>query len=280
MKKIKLTCPAKVNFTLDVGGVKNGYHEIESVVSTISLADEIILKKRKDSKITLKTKGFNMGCPVSENNAYKSAELFIKTYKTLGVDIILNKKIPVGGGLGGSSSDISGVLLGMKKLFGDSFDIKPLADRLGSDSTYLLEGGLALISGRGEKVLKTYSDLKFYLIIVHSNQILSAGKVYKEFDKQNLCFPPKSKAIRKAFIDKDSGLVIKNLKNDLYIPAKTLLPEIEYNVTTLSNFAPTVMSGSGSAVFSLFTDKKERDKVYKQLKKLYNDKIIKTETVF
>jgi 4-diphosphocytidyl-2C-methyl-D-erythritol kinase len=280
MKKIKIHCPAKVNFALDVGEVKNGYHEINSVVSTISLADEIILKKRKDNKITLKIKGFDVGCATHENNAYKSAELFINTYKTLGVDIILNKKIPVGGGLGGSSSDISGVLLGMKKLFGGNLDVKPLADRLGSDSTYLLEGGLAFISGRGEKVLKTHSDLKFYLIIVYSEQILSASKVYKEFDKQNLCFTAKAKSSRKAFISGDSSLVIKNLKNDLYIPAKTLLPEIESNVTTLSNFAPTIMSGSGSAVFSLFTDKKERDKVYKQLKKLYNDKIIKTETIF
>ena len=117
MKNIVINAPAKVNFTLDVLGVEENYHKIKTLVSTIDLYDKITIKKRKDSRIKLVMKGIKVDCEITENNAYKAAKAFIEKYKTLGVDIIVNKKIPVGAGLGGSSADIAGVLNAMEGLY-------------------------------------------------------------------------------------------------------------------------------------------------------------------
>ena len=154
MKRVKIKVPAKINLTLDITGVKDGYHHLKSIVSSINLYDTITLIKRNDDKITLLEKGIESGCDTQKNNAFKACKAFINKFGTTGVDIVLNKKIPVGGGLGGSSADIAGVLNGMKKLFGIDGSVKDLADELGSDSRYMLEGGWAVISERGNKVKK------------------------------------------------------------------------------------------------------------------------------
>ena len=138
MKKVVINAPAKVNFTLDILGVEDGYHKIKTLVSTINLCDKITIKKRKDSRINLIMKGIPVDCEPIENNAYKAAQAFVEKYKTLGVDIIVNKKIPVGAGLGGSSVDIAGVLNGMKALYPET-EVLDIANKLGSDSGYLLQ---------------------------------------------------------------------------------------------------------------------------------------------
>jgi hypothetical protein len=167
MKKITVKIPAKINLTLDVVGVRDGFHDIESLCVGVNIYDKITVKKRSDKLVTLKEVGIKAGCEVQNNNAYKSAILFMQTFRTSGVDIIVDKSIPVGAGLGGSSADIAGVLLAMQKLFGVKKDIKPLADSLGSDSGYMLSVRPAIISGRGDKVIdlnekKSFSTNRFY----------------------------------------------------------------------------------------------------------------------
>ena len=174
MKKITVKIPAKFNLTLDVIGKNENYHDISSLVCSIDIVDEITVVKRKDDKITLKMTGLPVNCPITDNNAYKAAALFQNTFKTGGVDIVVNKNIPVGGGLGGSSADIAGVLKALNLLFETDMNMVELAASLGSDAPYMINGGYAIISGRGEKIEPHKSQKTLYFLLITENAEISA----------------------------------------------------------------------------------------------------------
>ncbi|MBR1983437.1 MAG: 4-(cytidine 5'-diphospho)-2-C-methyl-D-erythritol kinase [Clostridia bacterium] len=279
MKKTKVKVYAKVNFTLDVGIAENGYHKIKSLVSSIDLYDEITVTKRQDRRITLKNVGIDPKCTVVDNNAYKTAKMFKEKYNTLGVDIVINKHIPIASGLGGSSADVAGVLKAMEILYPGGHDLVEIANEIGSDCAYMLDGGYAVIAGRGEKIQKVDTTAKFYLIIMTAGSGLSSREAYREFDKQNINYPPITETAVEHLVNDRKGEFIKLIRNDLYPASSEKVPEIKQNLETLSSVAPSVMSGSGSSVYAIFLDKTARDTAYRVLRKKYKDKIIKTETL-
>ena len=280
MRKIKIKALAKINLTLDVLGAEGKFHNISTLVSTIDLCDEIILKKRKDKRITLEMKGIPVDVPIVENNAYKACKRLVQEFGTFGADIIVNKKIPIGAGLGGSSADIAGVLNGMKKLYNLPNSVLPLANELGSDSGYLVSGGYAVLTGRGDKIEGQDIDKKLYLLIITEETPVSAKKSYKTFDKQGKTYKPCTKTALKALKEGDNEKFIKVIKNDLSHPSCEILPEINNNLLSLKKAGADaqVMTGSGSAVYGLFFGKKKRDKTYKKLLPLYKGQLIKAET--
>lgn len=280
MKKIKIKARAKINLTLDVLGLEQNYHNINTLVSTIDLHDKILIKKRKDRLINLKMKGLPVDSPILENNAYKACKVFIQKFDTSGVDVIVNKRIPIAGGLGGSSADIAGVLNGLKELFDIKESVLPLANSLGSDSGYLLTGGYAVLSGRGEQIEQVSIDKKFYILILTENTPISAKESYKVFDKQNKTYKPCTKIALKAIEKKDYALFYKALKNDLYPASLEILPKLKENINAIKEaFADAVlMTGSGSSVYGLFESKKKRNRAYKKLLPLYSKRLIKAET--
>ena len=278
MKKVKVFAPAKVNFTLDVLGVENGFHNIKSLVSTLSLGDKITVIKRKDNKITLKQKGIIVDCPLEKNNAFKTAKLFMEKFSTNGVDIIIDKKIPLGGGLGGSSADVCGVLKAMSKLYGIDKDLTFLANELGSDTAYMLKGGLCVIEGRGERITELNINKKFHLLLLTAKGGVTAGQCYKKFDEKGNYFPEATDSAV-AYLKKDDFKGFTNaLKNDLYIPAKDLLKEIEQNLNLLKEQGACFMTGSGSLTVGIYPDKKTRNSAYKKLLPKVKTSLIKTKT--
>ena len=281
MKKITLKSPAKINLTLDVTGRSNGYHTLKSLVASIDICDYITVKKRTDWDIKLTTKGVDPLCENSKNNAYIAAKLFSDTFITEGVEITIEKNIPVGAGLGGSSADTVGVLKAMKELFEVSGDITPLAEKLGSDTAFMLKGGFAVMSGRGEKVSPVKIGKTFYLIIITEDKGASSKDVYHKYDLMKKSYKPRTEKVYKAIIENDLEKFYNNAKNDLFPASSHFVPEMDFNIKLLKKAgAPlAMMTGSGSAVFGLFTDKKQRDKVYKQLKPLYNDNIFTAQTI-
>ncbi len=117
--EIRVKAYAKLNLTLAVTGVRDGYHMLDSLVCTVDMFDLIKLKRRKDKLVSVEMHGRGTETlPYEKNNAVKAAEAFIKTFDTCGTDIKIFKNIPVGAGLGGSSADISGVINGMARLYG------------------------------------------------------------------------------------------------------------------------------------------------------------------
>lgn len=284
MKKFTQKINAKINLTLEVLGILDGYHLINSLVASVNIPDAVTLYKRNDGLITLKEKGIIVGGKIEKNNAYKAVKAFMERYGTNGVDIVIDKKIPVGGGLGGSSADIAGALIGMAKLYGVG-DIEELAQTLGSDVNYMLKGGYAIISGRGERVEPVLIKDKFYLIFITDETMLSAKAVYNKYDEQNGYLvekEPFSKVVADYIIKGETDKAFNLAYNDLLNPSLTLNPKIGENLELLSSLGANFvnMTGSGSTVFALFKSKKARDKAYKELVKTTSEvNLIKAETV-
>lgn len=254
MKTVRQKAFAKLNLFLDIVGESNGFHMLDSVVTTVSLYDEVIVSTRKDGKIVLKTQGSLYSVTQGvDNNVYRAAEAFRKKYGTLGADVTLHKFIPVSSGMGGSSADIVATIVAMKKLYGVDCDLKELADSLGSDAGYLLSGGFARLTGRGENVSPIDTDKKMYFTVAVAEGGVNTAACYKKYDEITHHRPATS---AEEFIKKlsDGTLCGSDYHNALYAPAKLINPNVEKVFDTMLSLSPNGagMTGSGSGVFGVF----------------------------
>jgi 4-diphosphocytidyl-2-C-methyl-D-erythritol kinase len=155
MGGVLLRACAKVNYALEVRGLRgDGYHEISSVLQSVSLADELeIERSRGGFELSFEPEGVEIG-PVEENTVYKAwASLWEASGHELPTRIRLHKKIPAGAGLGGGSADAAAVLVGMNELFDlglDAEQLRTIGARIGADVPFCLSGGTALAQGVGE----------------------------------------------------------------------------------------------------------------------------------
>ncbi len=263
MNTVKIKSYAKVNLTLEITGVENGFHLLDSLVASIDLFDLIVLKKRKDklSFITMRGMG-SEEIPPEKNNALKAAEAFSEAFGCHGAEITVYKNIPIGAGLGGSSADVVGVLNGMAQLYGvtDRAALKKLADGLGSDTGYMLTGGYARMQGRGEKVTPLALSETLHLLLICPTSGVSAGACYQKYDELPHTLQWKESATQgciDALLKKGVNAVGRYLTNDLYVPALHLNSDVETAYGEAVAFSPlgATMSGSGSAVLALFETK-------------------------
>lgn len=253
---VRVKAFAKLNLTLAITGLKDGYHMLDSLVCTVDLFDLIKLKKRKDNLINVEMHGQGTeSLPPEDNNAVRAAEAYVSAFGTCGADIKIFKNIPVGAGMGGSSADAAGVLRGMAMLYGKGGerDLKKLADTLGSDTGYLLTGGFARLTDRGEMVkkLKVNGRLNFLLLLPDGG--VSTAQCYKLYDGMSCGLLPCEPALN-ALLTGDAQGLGKSLFNALYAPAVKLCAGVETAYSELSVFAPlgVNMTGSGSGVYALF----------------------------
>lgn len=283
MKKVKVKIPAKVNLTLDITGAEGGFHNLKTLVTSIDLFDEITVSARADGLVTLKTVGFIPECDEKSNNAYRAAELFVNTFSTSGVDITVKKNIPIASGLGGSSADIAGVLIAMQKLFNTRGDLGAIANKLGSDSGYMLSGGWAILEGKGDIVRKIPVKKRLYLLLITCPMVdalkVTAAACYKEYDRQGIAYPPSTENAVTLLLKGDEEHFLTLLKNDLYPSAKTVLPLLETNLNALKKHGAAVMTGSGATVIGVYKTAREQNNAYKSLRSIFGDKLIKAKTI-
>lgn len=259
MNTVRIKSYAKINLTLEITGIENGYHMLDSLVTSVDIFDLIVLKKRKDklSSVTMHGLG-SESVPPEKNVALLAGEKFSERFGVNGADITVYKNIPIGAGLGGSSADASGVLNGMAKLYGieDKNALGELADGLGSDTRYMLDGGFARMRGRGEQIEKLACGETLYMLMICPKSSVSSGACYRRFDE--LVGESKTKTATEACIDalrrKDIESVGRLLTNDLFAPAVTLNTDVQKAYEEALSFSPlgAVMTGSGSAVLALF----------------------------
>lgn len=269
--RVKLKTYAKLNLTLNVNGKTDGYHPIDSVVTTIDLFDEITAVKRKDDVIKFTMRGLGeYDIKQADNNAYKAAVLFKERFLTSGFELTVKKRIAIGGGLGGSSADVAGVLRALKKLFAVEEDIKSLADELGSDCGYLLSGGTARISGRGEIVTPAEKDLDGYAVVIYAEGGVSTKDCYAKFDELTGEYlkSDNDEAI-KAIESDDFYSLCKSVGNGLTEAAISLNAETGKNLSALKSLSPSAcaVTGSGSCAFALYETKELCDWAADKLKK-------------
>ena len=261
MDTARVKAYAKLNLTLHVTGEEGGFHTLDSLVTTVDLFDIIKVKKRRRDNlvaITMHGRGSEI-IPPEQNNAVKAAERYISRYGCTGADITVYKNIPMQAGLGGSSADAAGVLNAMARLYPqeDAGGLKELADSLGSDTGYMLNGGYARLSGRGDKIQPLDADLKLYYLLLLPPQGVSTAECYKRCT----IGAGNSDGAVQALLKGDMRALGKNFHNGLCAAAESLNPDIAVAVRELEEFDPlgVNMTGSGSGVFAAFENADFRD---------------------
>ena len=266
MREIYLKAPAKINLALNVKGLRgDGFHELQMIMQSISLADRIKLKKKSGGIIV---KSSNLELPTGKGNlAYQAAEIFFKQNSEIkqGVEIYIEKNIPTAAGMAGGSTDAAAVIRGLYQLFELEADFNKLRQKLeaiGSDVPYCLEGGTVYASGKGE-ILESLPFIgEKYLVVVTPAFKISTPEVYKLYDEL------------KGYKNFDFELVLDNLKNDQQLDwsldykndlkkaAEKLCPEIKEVKDIFRNTEAefTMLSGSGPTVFSIYCSREEAEK--------------------
>lgn len=278
MDRMTVKTAAKINLALDVTGkLPNGYHTIESIFQTVGIYDEITVE------LTASGSGITISCeipgqfaqsdsiPCDERNiAYKAAAAFFTSFGIHdGCKIHIKKKIPSQAGMGGGSSDAAAVLYCLNRLYKhnkEEFSVKlaEIAAKIGADVPFFLTGGTAFVSGIGEKISPIKSYAGKILVIGKGMEGVSTAEAYRNIDALENPLHPQTAKLKEAIEAEkcDSYLYFGNLFEEA-VSLKEV-GEIKEEML-LAGALSSVMTGSGSAVFGLFDNKKSAEKCAERL---------------
>ena len=266
--------PAKINLFLEIINKRaDGYHNIESVMHTISLFDVLELSEIQENKIEFVCDNMQLSSNVETNLVYRAAEKFKQQYNIKkGIKIKLTKNIPMGAGLGGGSSDAATTILALNKIWNINDDIKNLellGAKLGADVPFFMTGGFAKISGIGDIVEKINTKLKLDFVLVKPNFGVSTPYAYSKVKFPLTNFHKISKIINsleKGLFDFESAKdLFFNRFEDFIFDEYQEIKQIKKVLEDLG--CASLMSGSGATVFGLVHDKKNIDFILNELKK-------------
>ncbi|MBE7415380.1 MAG: 4-(cytidine 5'-diphospho)-2-C-methyl-D-erythritol kinase [Deltaproteobacteria bacterium] len=265
---MKVLAPAKVNLFLRVLGKRpDGYHEIFSLMQPVSLYDEIEISVSDGDGIEVASDSPDAPGG-SENLAYRAASLFLeRAGLRKRVSIGIKKRIPVGAGLGGGSSDAASVIMALNGLSGAGFPDRELMEmgaRLGSDVPFFFLKGPALARGRGEVLERVNLPPLYYVLInpgfhVPTAWVYSSLRLTKKGENNILLYSSE------VFADRE-GLK-KALSNDLEAVTIGRYPEISALKEKLTGAGASgaLMSGSGPTVFGVFHSREDAERAYRTL---------------
>jgi len=254
---LTLPAPAKLNLMLHITGRRaDGYHNLQTLFQFIDLCDELSFRLRDDDQLTLEPQ--IDGVDFEDNLIIKAARaLQANSDKALGADIRLTKQLPMGGGLGGGSSDAATTLLALNHLWQLQLSFDQLADiglTLGADVPVFVRGQAAFAEGVGEILTPTPElDEPWYLVVapqVHVN----TGKIFS-----NKCLTRDTDPISIRTALRREG------NNDCQAVVSTLYPEVGKALNLLNNFSHAKLTGTGACIFSSFGSEAEAIRVSDQL---------------
>lgn len=268
--------PAKVNLTLNVGATDNGgYHALGTLFQAVSLFDDLVARPAEAGVFRVSFRGEgSSGLPVDDTNlVVRAARLLAKTcgMGNLGVEIRVYKRIPVAGGMAGGSADAAATLIACNQLWGTGLDtgqLHAVAARLGADVPFLLHGGTAVGTGRGEKLRSVPVRGSFHWVLALSHHGLSTPAVFREFDRISAPQPTDiDSGLLEALADGDARRVGALLRNDLQRAAFNLQPELA-DVLAMGREAGAIgalVSGSGPTIAFLAGTKAVADAISDRL---------------
>lgn len=261
MDKMELKALGKINLGLDVLGKRpDGYHDVRMVMQTIYLYDQITITKRKESEIGLSTNLFYL--PVNENNlAYRAAKLLMDEFEIRsGVDIFLEKHIPVAAGMAGGSSNAAAVLYGINRMFDLGLSMEELMKRgvsLGADVPYCIMRGTVLAEGIGEILTPLPPMPRCQIVVAKPPVSVSTKMVYEKIDSRRIVEHPDIDGIIEGLKEGDLTKIASRMGNVLEQVTVEEYPVID-KIKKLMNEGGAkgaMMSGSGPTVFGIFTEK-------------------------
>ncbi len=274
---IKEAACAKLNLSLDVQEKRpDGYHNMLMVMQTIDLCDNISLELRDEPGIRLSC-NFSY-IPTDERNlAVKAADLFLRTCgrEKQGVEIRMKKEIPVGAGMAGGSADAAAVLRGMNRLLGTNMnrvELEKLAEQVGSDVAFCIAGGTALAKGRGE-ILEDLPPMPACSIVVCKPSFsISTPELFGRLDRTKLLRHPDTEGLITAIRANDLREIAVRMYNVFEeLDDRRLRNIADIKGRMLDGGAEgAVMTGTGSAVFGVFSDAEKAKKNAEKLLEEYS----------
>lgn len=238
--------PAKLNLFLHVIGRRpDGYHRLQSVFRLLDWHDELTFELRTDNHIKRST---NLpGVPAEQDLVVRAARLLqTQTQCRLGADIAVDKRLPMGGGLGGGSSDAATTLIALNRLWRTGLSRQHLARlglSLGADVPFFIFGRDAFVEGVGETLTPVTLDPACYVVLspqveVPTQQIFTSNQLTRNTEPIRI-----------------SDFALRPTRNDLQPVACMLYPEVAAAIVWLDQFAPARMTGSGACVFAQVGDR-------------------------
>ena len=278
LKRTEILANGKVNLSLDVTGTEpNGFHSLRMIMRSLPIGDtvtvssemrggalpkNVALPERLPVNVTCDARGVPAG---RANIAWRAAEALIRSYPrilalTEHVDISIRKALPVGGGLGGSSADGAAVLKAMNEHFELGLgvgELEKIGAGLGSDVPFMIRGGTALAEGRGEKLTPLPDPELGFLLICFPGYGMDTWEVYRRYDEIRIPEEarPDTEALVKNLLEGRRSDFVRGMRNVLEAPAialKSALGGLKTQIERLGG-ENTVMCGSGSSFFSVFT---------------------------
>ncbi len=280
--KLSAQAPAKINLTLDILSRRpDGYHDVSMIMQAVSLYETVTVSADPDAcvsecgEITITCDREGVPCD-SRNIAYKAAKAFFKYAEIIHSDIAIDikKKIPFGAGLAGGSADGAAVIMLLNRIYNTGMKEKELCvigERVGADVPFCIVGGTYHATETGTTLKKLRSLPKCYIVICKPEISISTAEAYALADKRTggqysyteLCIP----ALYSGSVRNVSDFLHNDFEEVLSLEEINTVKKIMYKSKALG----AAMSGSGSAVFSIFISKKSADKCAENLKKSYSE---------
>ena len=261
--RVEEIAPAKVNLFLSVGGKReDGYHEIVSLMETVSLCDKLTVQIEKNvlPEIKLSVSGKYYVPKDPSNLVIRAAETFFATIgKRFSLSVSLQKNIPTEAGLGGGSADAAAMLRALNRLAGNPLtpeDLRRLAVSLGADVAFCLFGGTAVCTGIGDRIQPIADPARrFYTVLMGADRV-STPAAYRALDEErsrNNNAGKLSATSELAALSRGANVPLLNDFESAVFPAHPGIAELKARLLSLGA-SDALMSGSGAAVFGLFPD--------------------------
>lgn len=269
-QKLIIDAPAKINLSLDVINKReDGYHNIKTIFQELDLKDYIYLKEKEGGECLISTSTKHLSCN-EENILYKAWFLMKDLYEgDSGVEVHLEKNIPIASGLAGGSSNAASMISGLSELWGLDLsreEMMEIGSQIGADVPFFFLGGTAFGQGIGDE-LEEVPSLKGKRVLLINNGIgVSTKYVYNHvlIEDRRIDFDSLIKAIE----DRDFDKLYQGMENKLEKVTVNLQPEIQNIKYALTEAGANVslMCGSGPTVFGIFENEEDLDRSFFHLK--------------
>ncbi len=259
---MKLKAYAKINLSLDITGKRDdGYHDISSVMQSVTLCDEVEVLKNESGTISISSDSAEI--PNNEENiAYKAAKLMIDTFNlSCGFDIFIKKNIPVAGGMAGGSTNAAAVIKAINeicKLGLTTDELMKIGVKVGADVPFCIYQKPALAEGIGEKItaISGLSD-DLWILLVNPNEKVSTKKIYEKIDNEVLYNKTDNEKLACALKNNDINTAKKYMINVMQDVSQKECGKIAEIIKKIDNLGAihSMMSGSGATCFGIFNEK-------------------------
>lgn len=264
-------CYAKINLSLDsLYKREDGYHEIDSIMTRISLYDKLIINKNKSGKLNIKTNKKELE-NLEDNLIYKAWNLLKDRVKEPGLDIELIKNIPIAAGLAGGSTNCAETFMALNELWNLNLsldDLFKLGKKLGADIPFFFLKKSARAKGIGEILSPFDINLDMKILLINDGTQISSKFVYDRLKDYGSIDNEK---IIDGLINKDKSIVksFENVMEDVVYEAYPHLKDIRDSLYDF-NCEKALLSGSGASIFAIFFNDDDLDKAYENVKDKYN----------